>query len=125
MHLCYVRRCTLSRTSNERVVQAVSIRTRFGIVVIMQMFHPFVLSRKAFPGAESKGATILWRPGMSSGDMALQIVVGSERLRMFAVFHSADQWVDVDVDKVLLEKLLAFIPCLGRTSVPGAFDSAI
>lgn len=102
-----------------------SIRTRFGIVVIMQMFHPLVLSRKAFPRAESKGATILWRPGMSSGNVALQIVVGSERLRMFAVFHSANQRVDVNVDKVLLEKLLAFVPCLGRTSVPGAFDSAI
>jgi hypothetical protein len=107
MHLCYVCRCTLSRTSNERVVQAVSIRTRFSIVVIMQMFHPLVLSRKSFLGAESKRATVLWRPGMSSGDVALQIVVDSERLRMFALFHSADQWVDVNVDKVLLEKFLA------------------
>ena len=94
-------------------------------MVIMQMFHPLVLSRKSFLGAESKRATVLWRPGMSSGDVALQIVVGSERLRMFALFHSADQWVDVNVDKVLLEKFLAFIPGLGRTSVPGAFDSAI
>jgi hypothetical protein len=44
---------------------------------------------------------------------------------MFALFRSADQRVDVNVDKVLLEKFLAFIPCFGRASLPGAFDSAI
>jgi hypothetical protein len=62
---------------------------------------------------------------MCSGDVALQIVVGSERLRMSAVFHSANKWVDVNVDKVLLEKLLGFVLCLGRTSVPSTFDPAI
>jgi hypothetical protein len=41
------------------IVQAVSIRARLSIVVIMQMFYPFVFSRKGFPGAETKGATIL------------------------------------------------------------------